>query len=79
MNSNNQTIPARFERATPGFGGRSSDQLTSFAPERAVSSRPVFEAFEQAPNPSRAVGFGATSALLAPGRHRAVLSGVRRG
>jgi len=45
MTCANDTIPARFERATPGFGGLGTRSLASSDTERTFPSRPLFAGF----------------------------------
>lgn len=65
-----QMIPARFERATPGFGGLPSSDSGSCAAERLLRLSPVFGLFQAARRAPSAVQCAATRFGLSPFRPR---------
>lgn len=71
-----EAIPARFERATPGFGGHSSGLRVVSEPERALLDEPVLSGLKRpsgvvAPEPN------VTDAeVLAPTRHTLAATGT---
>lgn len=59
-----RTIPARFERATPGFGGRDTGFSACSAPEHLFTPRPDF------------AGFGVASDLALSAEYRRLARGL---
>jgi len=63
------TIPARFERATPGFGGRTPSAAVISGTERAFPSAPLFAGFCDVSSEAVAAEYRRLTLVSAQSRH----------
>lgn len=64
------SIPARFERATPGFGGRGVYVAAVSGTERLFPLRPIFAGFCEVAGAALSAEHRRLSPFLAQSRHK---------